>query len=125
MSALNLRRGEIWYVKVFPYNDDAQGGGKRRPVVILGWSAQGPGEDSVVLTVPITAFHGAAKPRNGDVEIGGWQGAGLTEPSWIRARRLWGVDPVLIDRRRGRLGSISHDEMALVLVEIEALFAAI
>lgn len=117
---LTLSSGQIRYAQV-PYTDDpAQR--KWRPVVVVGWSKFGRGQDQVVLVVPITSFEGAPKPRDGDIVID-WQAAGLRKPSWVRARRLWGADPKALSERASP-GNVTDTELAQILLEIEALFAA-
>ncbi|WP_350279681.1 type II toxin-antitoxin system PemK/MazF family toxin [Kribbella sp. HUAS MG21] len=116
--ALKLQKGEVRRTWV-PFNDQPSQA-KFRPVVVLGWSKFGPGEDAVVLTVPITSFDGQAKPLNGDIELD-WKACGLTKKSWARARRVWGVDPKIIDQHYCP-GRITSSEMSLILLEIEAMF---
>ncbi len=118
--AFKVARGEVWYAQV-PYNDDpAQA--KHRPTVVLGVSAMGTNQDQVVLVVPITSFGDGAGPKGGDIELTDWQRFGLKKPSWVRARRLWGADPRVFDRRRGPVGSVSSSVMSAILLEVERLF---
>lgn len=121
--ALTFQRGQIWRVRV-PYNDDPQTL-KYRPVVVIGWSKFGADQDNVVLVVPVTSFGDGGGPKQGDVEIREQQLGGLSRsPSWARARRVWGADPKAFDRARGCTGEVTPAVMALILTEIEKLFAA-
>lgn len=105
-----------------PYFDDPSTR-KHRPTLIVGWSEQGPAEDSTILVVPITSFGGGGSPRNGDVPVLNEQLAGLNRRSWVRARRLFGADTAAFDPdRRQRRGTVDNDTLEQVLLEIEGLF---
>lgn len=114
-----VKRGEVWWAWV-PYNDVEQGG-KRRPVLVLGWSVEGYGQDAVVLVVPLTSFGDGAAPRHGDVATSDSRFDYKGRPSYIRARRLFGLDPVLLRNSR-KLGDVSDTVYAAVLLEIEKMF---
>lgn len=120
--AVRVQRGEIWHAHV-PFTEDPDQR-KQRPVVVLGFSRTGRGQDSVVLVVPVTSFGEGASPREGDVELADWASFGLTKPSWVRARRLWGADPRVFDQRRGPSGSVSPNVMSMILLEIQKLFSS-
>lgn len=104
-----------------PYNEDPQNS-KERPVLVIGWSDHGPGEDSVILVAPITNFGSGGQARNGDIPILNWRRLGFAKPSWVRARRIWGASPAAFDRARGSLGSVTETEMSQVLTEVSNLF---
>ncbi|TDW98059.1 hypothetical protein EV647_2754 [Kribbella sp. VKM Ac-2566] len=89
---------------------------------MLGWSKFGFQEDNTVLLVPISSFDGVPKVKNGDVELD-WKACGLNKPSWARARRIWGANPHAVDPRPS-LGHVTANEMALILLELEAMFMA-
>ena len=121
-----MTAGEIWFAWV-PYNDVSPAGptacdvpGKRRPVVILGWSVGGP--DSVVLVVPVTSFGGTNNARGGDIRISDSQLAGLEQnkTSYVRARRLCGLNPKALDRR-GSVGRVSSTELDEIFKEVASL----
>jgi hypothetical protein len=125
---MRLHVGEIWYAYV-PYNDGPFGSeaashatGKRRPVVILGWSRPGQqSSDDVVLVVPITSFGGGSHSVDGDIPLDDWKKMGLTKKSWIRARRLYSMAPRSLDEAHGQIGAISNHTLDLVYREISAL----
>ena len=118
---MRVARGQIWRAMV-PYNDDPAEA-KRRPVLVLGFSAHGPNEDSVILVAPITSFGDGGRPRNGDVALLNWRQFGLDHGSYVRARRIWGADPKVFDQQRGCLGSVSEDVLSQVLTEIMPFFS--
>jgi mRNA-degrading endonuclease toxin of MazEF toxin-antitoxin module len=118
---MNVARGEIWRALV-PYNDNPVDA-KRRPVLVLGFSAHGPTEDSVILVAPITSFGDGGRARNGDVPLLNWRNFGLDRGSYVRARRIWGADPKAFDQSRGCLGKVSEDVMSQVLTEIMPFFS--
>lgn len=112
--------GEIWEAHV-PYREDPDQG-KLRPVLILAVGPSGPDEDEVVLTLPITGFHGNARPRAGDVAILNWrQIEGLTDPSWVRARRVWAAHPSALTRKLGGAG-LPEDTINQVVEQFLYLF---
>jgi len=113
-------RGEIWHAHV-PYTDKPRQR-KHRPVVILGVSKMGRNQDQVVLVVPITSFGDGGAAKEGDVELLDWARYGLSKRSWVRARRLWGADPRVLDKKRGSSGSVPADVVSAILLEIERLF---
>jgi len=114
-----LTVGNIEYALV-PYSDDPSTR-KHRPVVILGWSKMGWGQDESILVVPITSYDGVPKPRDGDVRLD-WRAAGLAKDSWARARRVWGAHPHAFSTTKTSPGAISDNELRLIYIEIEALF---
>jgi PemK-like protein. len=118
MASIRFTRGEVRWGHV-PYKENPDEA-KTRPVVVIGWSAQGPGDDAVVLCVPITGFGDGGRPRNGDVELLDYAKYGLTKRSWARARRVWGADPTAITGPPR--GTISKREMDAILREIADLF---
>jgi mRNA-degrading endonuclease toxin of MazEF toxin-antitoxin module len=113
-------RGQIYEAWV-PFKD-APDNQKLRPVLVLGWSAVGATEDGVVLVAPITSFGDGGRARGGDVLIANWATAGLTKPSYVRARRLWGADPQMFHRQSAK-GKVDEATMAAVLREVIALFS--
>jgi len=77
-------------------------------------------QDQVVVALPVTTFGGGGTPHQGDVKISDWMSTGLTDESWVRARRLWSLSPhALIG---SCLGEVSDDVFAQVLVEVQRLF---
>lgn len=110
----------MWWAWV-PFKD-APDTDKLRPVVVLGWSPRGAGEDSVVLVLPISSFGDGGQARNGDIFIQEWQAIGLSKPSWVRARRLWGADPQALNSSKGSSGSLEEQTMSAVLTEVAGLF---
>lgn len=114
-----LRVSDVWFAQI-PYNDTVQGG-KLRPVVIVGLSMQGAGHDPVAVIVPITSYSGVPKALCGDVEIKEWAQCGLIKPSWARSRRIWGMNPRLLEKR-GPIGQLTPPTMNLIFGEIGTLF---
>jgi mRNA-degrading endonuclease toxin of MazEF toxin-antitoxin module len=115
--------GQIW-ITHFPFKDDPTQG-KERPVVVVAVSAQGYGEDAVVLLVPITGHHDGGLPRKGEVAVlnyrnipGLWDGDG----AWVQARRVWAADPAVLDVNKGPIGVLPGDVMSDVYAEIIGLF---
>lgn len=118
-----LKRGQVWRAFV-PFTDDPVQR-KHRPVIVIGWSKLGSDQDNVVLVVPVTSFGDGGSPREGDVEIVDQQLGGFNKtPVWARARRVWGADPHAFDQQRGCTGTVTPEVMALILLEIERMFAA-
>lgn len=116
-----LKIGDIYQAK-FPFADDPSGA-KFRPVVVVGFSRSGPGEDSIVLVVPVTSFRGqAGKQRSGDVVLSVNPAIDCTLPnlegSYVRARRLWSADPSAIDRSH-RFGRVSQSVMDAIYSELQ------
>jgi mRNA-degrading endonuclease toxin of MazEF toxin-antitoxin module len=117
---VNIARGQIWY-GWFPFKD-APDKDKHRPVLVLGLSPTGAGEDAVVLVAPITSFGEGGRALNGDVPVLNWRRCGLGKASWIRARRVWGADVKSLDRSRGPVGNVDTAAMDAVLKVVAALF---
>jgi mRNA-degrading endonuclease toxin of MazEF toxin-antitoxin module len=106
--------GDIFWCTYFPYTETNDG--KARPVVIVGASPMGPGEDQVVVIVPISTT-GALK--RGDFAISNWEVCGLTSFCWVRARRVFAASPSVLGRRLGRL---PNDVFNDVVDELAMLF---
>ncbi|OYO03383.1 type II toxin-antitoxin system PemK/MazF family toxin [Enemella evansiae] len=131
-EVVKLTVGEVWRIYV-PYNDGpfppGSDTGKWRPGVVIGWSpevvsSQQPlGAQPVVLVVPITSFGDGGQPRDGDVPVADYQAAGLTKPSWIRARVLFSAHPKAFRGGTGPLGRVSRHELRAIFAEISALVA--
>ena len=111
---LHLKAGQVRYARV-PFTENPNDS-KNRPVIVLGWSPMGAGEDQVVLVVPVTSFKGDPKPRNGHIELD-WGSAGLSKRSWAAARRVWGADPRAFDG--APIGQVTQSDMTRILLEIE------
>lgn len=118
MATVRASRGEIWWAK-FPYSDDPEQG-KTRPVLVLGLSPSGPNQDSVVLVAPITSYGGGASARTGDVAILNWRGLGLEKASWVRARRVWGANPSILQGDKP-MAHVDAQVMSTVFQEIASL----
>ena len=124
---LQIARGDVWRSR-FPYNDNpAQS--KMRPIVILGYSKFGVGEDGNILVVPVSSFGDGGRPRKGDIQIDDIRRAGLdlTKDSWVHARRLFCLHPNAFDAGKGAVkkGSVTSTVMSQILLEAEKLFSAV
>ncbi|WP_086935697.1 type II toxin-antitoxin system PemK/MazF family toxin [Rhodococcus erythropolis] len=117
---MRVQRGQIWIARV-PYNDDPVES-KRRPVLVIGFSAHSPRDDAVILVAPITSFGDGGQPKLGDVELLNWRKFGLSHGSYVRARRIWGASPAAFDQAKGALGEVNESVMSRVLTEVSALF---
>ena len=111
-----MRRGDVFEAWV-PFKESRTGEGKLRPVVVVGASPMGRYEDQVVLVAAISAV---GTPLTGDVLIDEWRKLGMKKECWIRARRLYGIDPANVNQKR--LGRIPDDVMNEVLDEIAHFF---
>lgn len=120
---IEVEVGQVWRADV-PFNDEPNAG-KYRPVLVLGYSRFGKDEDNVVLVVSITTHGGRGVGRGGDVPLSAQEAtaAGLRSAGWVRARRLWGLDPRALDSDKGPTGFVSEDLMSDVLKEVQRLFA--
>lgn len=113
-----MQVGDVWQI-TFPFND--QPGSKLRPVLVVGASPMGPGEEEVVLTVMITSqMH---QRRRGDVEIVDYTGAGLSSSSLIKSRRLFAASPRMFSATCARrMGRVDTPTFQAVFAEIAQLF---
>ncbi len=114
-----VQQGQVVWAKV-PYNDDPEKG-KRRPAVVLGSSAMTYMDDRVVLLVMITSFGDGGSPKRGDIELLDWANLGLSKPSWVRARRLWGADPAAIQQPADPARCIDQFTLGRIYQEINDL----
>jgi mRNA-degrading endonuclease toxin of MazEF toxin-antitoxin module len=117
-----IQRGQVWNAMV-PYNESQ--GGKFRPSVIVGWSSFARNDDHNVLIVPSYTFGGdSSKALGGDMPLADPTLAGLTTASRIRCRRLMTLNPRVFDFSKGPLGTVSNNDLNMILTEVEKLFAA-
>lgn len=123
MARASVAVGQIWYTR-FPFTDDPSQG-KERPVLVVGMSPQGYGEDAVVLLVPITGHHDGGAARKGEVAVLNYRqirGLSSGDGAWIQARRIWAADPKVLDYDQGPIGTLPPDVVSEVYGEILTLF---
>lgn len=99
MTPITIYRAGDVVLTPFPYAD--QSGEKKRPVVLLSVDRI-PLDTGLYIACMITSH----APRDAwDVEVLGWQEAGLLFPSVVRCPKVFGLDQNLIFRRLGRLAT--------------------
>jgi mRNA-degrading endonuclease toxin of MazEF toxin-antitoxin module len=113
-----MQLADVWTVP-FPFMDVQDF--KFRPVLIVGASPMGYGEDEIILVAMITSK--VAKARNGDVEIPNHKAVGLTEPSIIKARRLVSRGTNHFDNPSKQIGRLDDATFAQVISQIAVLFS--
>lgn len=118
-------RGQVWNAYI-PYNDGpynkGEDVGKKRPVIVVGWTKHGPNEDGNILVVPVTTFGGnpPKKLRAGQFEVSDLETAGLkaSKRSFVLARRFITINSKSIDKEKGYRGTIADEEIAKIVAEI-------
>ncbi len=94
----------------FPFSDGA--GSKRRPALVI----RDTGDDDVIVA-RVTSQSSASVF---DVELAGWQQAGLLLPSIVRVHKLATLEKHLVERR---LGLLTMEDRALVRAKLRELLA--
>jgi mRNA-degrading endonuclease toxin of MazEF toxin-antitoxin module len=112
-----VQRADIWQA-YFPFNDGP--GDKVRPVLVIGASPMGPGQEQVVLSAMISSQ--VQKARIGDIVINDWAATGLTVPSLVKARRLASLSPKSFQDPAKYIGRLDDPTFSAVLAEIAVLF---
>ncbi len=105
------RPGEILLL-AFPFTDATEV--KRRPALVLLDSGD---EDIVVARITSQVVQTAY-----DVEVTGWQEAGLLLPSVARLHKIATVEKRLVDRR---LGTLRLDDWAKVREKVEPFWVSV
>jgi mRNA-degrading endonuclease toxin of MazEF toxin-antitoxin module len=113
-----VKLADIWQA-YFPYSDGP--GDKFRPVLVVGVSPMGSGQEQVVLAAMISSQ--VQKRRIGDVVISDWAAVGLTMPSLVKARRLASLSPSQFNDPAKYLGRLDDRTFSSVLAEIAVLFS--
>jgi mRNA-degrading endonuclease toxin of MazEF toxin-antitoxin module len=119
-NSLLIHIGQLWIINI-PHTDDPSKT-DRRPAVIVGWSQFGENQDRVILFVPITTFGGGGHPRSGDVKIPDPAQFGLSPNSYVHARRITPIHPILLTPNDGPKDSLDMGTMDKILKELETLF---
>ncbi len=105
-----------------PFNETADG--KTRPSIVIGWSPFGANEDENILIVPAYTFGGdPSKARRGDIALSDPISAGLSVDSRVRCRRIMSLHPKAFDFTNGPLGSVTGNDLNVILTEVEKMFA--
>lgn len=115
-----LTIGDVKYAEI-PFADKVIET-KRRPVVVVGLSPIGPGEDQVALVCSISSFGSGGSALQGDVPILNWRNLGFPKASWVRARRMYGISPQSLRAFTGGADAIDETTLAHVRQEIAVMF---
>jgi mRNA interferase MazF len=109
--------GDICLV-AFPYSDASAA--KKRPVLVVGASPVGRGQDEVVVVAQITSSATRiASPLQGDLVLTDWRNFRLPQPSVLRCRRLFAINPTDVLRQ---FGNVDGATLAAAHGEIRKLF---
>lgn len=111
-----------------PFNDTApsksSAGGKRRPVVIIGWSDQGSGKPSTVLIVPITSHGDGGRPQPGEIQISNAKDLSLKSDSFARPYHLMAIHSSSFDTDDGIHGRLEDHDFGAIVSAVAHMFVS-
>lgn len=111
-----------------PYRDTppsrSEADGKRRPIIVFGWSDFGPDKPSTILVVPVTTHGNGGRVLAGEVPITEPDRVGLRENSHAQPGMIIALHAGSIDLDATPQGYIADHDFKAVVAGIAHMFVA-